>query len=112
MPKQKKRKLYSGQLPFDKNGMPTYPEEYPGHQVTWRDNIPFQATLTFDTYSRGRSAAHFHFKDSKGCSFPMFLTDFSDLIRAKVLDKGTVTGTWAGVKRGANYGLMLWEEKD
>lgn len=51
-----KKKVY--QVPFTQDGRPlSYAtRNYPG--VVWRDNFEFEATLRFDGFFRGRSAAN------------------------------------------------------
>lgn len=101
-------------IPFGKDGRPqSYPSpwyegEYPNHKAVgpeWRDNTPFDATMTFDGYGRGRSSAVICFKDETGIEYSMFLSDFSDC--AKLMEKGVITGRWAFTKKGMNYGLQL-----
>lgn len=71
----------------------------------WRPNAPFSDTLTFNTYSRGRSAAYFHFKRTDGTGVCMFLTDMEEAIPH--LMGGKLRGTFQFTKRGQNYGLKL-----
>lgn len=102
------------QIPFDRDGnQQHYPEcwyvgEYPNHKAKgpdWRDNVPFADTLTFVGYSRGRSAAYFHFKRTDGTKVCMFLTDIDDAIQHLV--RGELRGTFQFTKRGQNYGVQL-----
>lgn len=73
----------------------------------WRDNQPFQATLTLVTMTRGRSAAGFQWCDTATMAYlPMFLTDVCDLMMSdEGIVGGKATGWWIVVKRGMNYGL-------
>ena len=104
------------QIPFDQKGnMQGYPQKwyegsYPnGGQAgpEWRDNAPFEATLEYVGFYRGRSAAGMCFKDEKGAEYPMFMKDFEGVI--PFMHAGRVTGIWRGTKRGANYGVQLVE---
>lgn len=78
----------------------------------WRPNEPFTATMTMYGMSRGRSAAYFHWTDSEGHRFPMFMKDLGDLLRAATLVRGTITGRWDVAKRGENYGLRYLSPAD
>lgn len=96
-------------IPFDKNGMQQYPWEW-ADSFHWEDNRIFSTTMTFHSYSRGRSAAGFNFKDENDRNYYMFLTDISDMIREVTLDHGKVSGKWTFVKRGTNYGVKYLGE--
>ena len=71
----------------------------------WKDNHEFEATLTFRTFCRGRSAAYSIFADGKGQEYSIFLTDLADIIPKMV--NGVVTGTFTYCKRGQNYGTKV-----
>jgi hypothetical protein len=101
-------------IPFDRDGnQQHYPErwyvgKYPNHKPEgpdWRDNEPFDDTLTYSGYRRGRSAAYFEFTRSDGKAVTMFLKDFEGLIRQMV--SGKVSGRFVFTKRGQNYGVKL-----
>jgi hypothetical protein len=93
--------------PFDERGLLHYPESWRG--IEWRPAPAFDASLRFDDYSRGRSAAYFNWMDdSTGLRYPMFLADLADLIRgANLLQGETLTNRWRVVKRGQNYGIAV-----
>lgn len=102
------------QIPFDKNGnQQHYPEswyvgEWPKHTTEgpdWRDNAPFTDTLMYAGHRRGRSAAYFQFLRSDGTHVTMFLADFEQVVPHMMC--GHVSGTFAFVKRGQNYGAYL-----
>jgi hypothetical protein len=101
-------------IPFGRDGHPqSYPEgwyegEWPnGKRVgpEWRDNTPFWATLTYTGWSRGRSSAVLCFKDAIDIEYTMFLSSFDKV--AKLMQGGKITGRWAFVKKGMNYGVEL-----
>jgi hypothetical protein len=94
-------------IPFDKNGNMLSYAESSGYfsAAEWRDATPFKTHLVFSGYSRGRSSALMHFKDPQGKDYPMFMTDFSDVIKYMV--QGHLEGYFEGVKRGANFGLRI-----
>lgn len=72
----------------------------------WRNNVPFEATLTLTGTERGRSAARFMWDDGHGNTFPMFLTDATDLMMSREGVAGAVAaGWWVVVKRGQSYGI-------
>jgi hypothetical protein len=101
------------QIPFDRDGnqqhypVSWYTGEYPNNRRTvgpeWRDNEPFNDTLTYAGYGRGRSAAYFVFTRSDGKEVTMFMKDFDALIRQMV--NGKVSGRFVFIKRGQNYGV-------
>lgn len=105
------------QIPFDKDGnQQGYPEcwyegEYPNYtrvEPEWRDNVPFDDTLTYRGYGRGRSSATLHFKRSDGTEVQFFMTDFDDIARRMV--RGKLKGRFQFVKRGQNYGCTLAQD--
>ena len=105
----KSQKIYAGKVPFDVRGnLMDYPE--PHYVAEWRENVPFEAMLTFTGFSRGRSAAQAVYKNAAGATFHMFLTDFADLVeRGGPLN--VVFGTWVATKRGQNYGIRRLEKE-
>lgn len=95
-------------IPFDGDGNQLhYPEKWCQGGLHWHDNAPFATTLTYDGYSRGRSAAYFDFKDRHGKSVVVFLKDFETMVPHMV--NGGITGTFQFTKRGQNYGCQLVE---
>jgi hypothetical protein len=104
-------------IPFDKDGNQQHyaeswwvrnPDGTNGRAgPEWRDNVPFQSTLTYAGYSRGRSAAYLDFTDANGKSVVVFMKDFEGMVPHMV--KGQVTGTFQFTKRGMNYGCQLVE---
>lgn len=78
--------------------------------VEWLPNDPFTATLKIESLERGRSAARFWFEDvDSGTQYPFFGQGLTDMLSKVEMSKGVVTGTWIAVKRGANYGIELYE---
>jgi hypothetical protein len=71
----------------------------------WRDNVPFETTVTYAGFSRGRSAAYLDFTDQNGKTVVVFMKDFEGMVPHMV--KGQVTGTFQFTKRGQNYGCQL-----
>lgn len=105
--------MYSGKIPFDQHGSPIPYCPYCLHEdsrYVWRDNEPFEATLTFQRFERGRSAAHAIYAkaDDPTWQATMFLSDVQTLIEndAALLH---LRGTFVFVKRGQNYGIQLIE---
>jgi hypothetical protein len=97
------------QIPFDKDGNQMgYPETWRG--VEWRDNEPFEDTLVYKGYGRGRSSATLHFRRaSTGTEVQFFMSDFDDIV--KHMQFGTFSGRFEFVKKGQNYGCKLLEAK-
>jgi len=77
--------------------------------VEWIDNDPFEDTLVYDSYARGRSAAYFHFiRKSTGKSVVVFMKEFDSMVSHMV--NGEITGTFVHNKRGQNYGTAMIEK--
>jgi len=93
-------------IPFDEKGNM---REYTGYGDTeWRDNGPFHATLLVEDYERGRSAVRIIMRDcARNVTYPMFISDFVNMVADSKLNFGEVGGTWVGCKKGSNYGLKL-----
>lgn len=96
------------QVPYQPDGsVPHYPEPWKHGELTWKDPEPFEATLTLDGMSRGRSAANFDFTSETGATFTVFMTDLVDMIRDRRWVEGRITATFVPCKRGQNYGIRL-----
>lgn len=115
----KKKKIGSYQIPFDKDGNQLHYTPYvgwdhvnkrPHDPPPSRLNEPFEDTLVFGTYSRGRSAAYFHMtRESTGTDVIVFMTDLCEMIPHMV--GGKITGRFQHIQRGANFGTTLLEIK-
>lgn len=74
----------------------------------WRPNVAFNAVMTINSFSRGRSAANFNLVDANGIKYTMFMTDMLDLLQGTCLTMGTTECLeWCFCKRGQNYGIKL-----
>lgn len=93
------------EAPFDRDGNQ---QTYPGWGCEMRPVEPFEDTLEFIGFSRGRSAANMDFGRSDGTTVSMFLTDAERAVPQMI--RGTVTGRFVYVKRGMNYGVALEDE--
>lgn len=72
----------------------------------WKPIVPIVATLEYDGYSRGRSAAYFWWKDiDTQVLYPMFMTDLDEILTDGLIDGKCITGTFTIIKRGQNYGI-------
>lgn len=76
----------------------------------WRDNVPFEATLTIEKMTSGYSAKYTIWRDEQGNSYPMFVADIVELVKEAPIQNGTVTGKWIVRKRGQNYGIRFYKE--
>jgi len=95
----------SYQIPFDSKGNL---ESYPSTHTVWKENFEFDATLTFDGFYRGRSAAGTTFINKQtGLSYSMFLKDFDEVIRKGIFNGGLIIGRFTFQKRGKNYGIRM-----
>jgi len=78
--------------------------------IDWRPNLPFKATLKLKRMETGRSAVRFWWHDeSTDTDYPMFGDAIVNTLTAKDSTGGKVTGEWIVVKKGANYGIELYE---
>jgi len=78
--------------------------------IEWRDNDPFEATLKIVRLERGRSAARFWFRDETNLiEYPFFGQTLVDMLSQSTMVNGVVTGTWIVVKKGANYGIEMYQ---
>lgn len=113
MPKEKRIKHAAGmKIPFDTEGDQMHhsyqsPPETDVWTKGWEDNTPFEDTLTYLYYCRGRSAAYFMFRRSNGKTVSVFMTDMNEMI--PLMQLGKITGTFIFSKRGKNYGCTLLE---
>ena len=120
MPKTKEPKPFKGKIPWTNKGPcmydggPTYYDYEAGKHlpVEYRDNTPFTATMVFDSFYRGRSAAGalFRDRDNPKVLYPVRSTCLKKIILSKVMNEGVVHGTFAITKQGANYSLLLAED--
>lgn len=94
------------QLPFRDGALLHYPD-YPTTTINWCDNHTMSATLTFQGFERGRSAAYAIWQTGDGKPWPMFLKDLGDVLARCDVRKASVTALWTFCKRGANYGIRL-----
>lgn len=98
--------MYEGKIPFDQHDCPVPFIQRRVENYVWKDNEPFRATLKFERFERGRSAAHAIYvkADDPSWQVTMFLSDLGD-----VIERGEapflLTGRWQFVKRGQNYGI-------
>lgn len=105
------------QIPFDAEGNqqhypsitwgPTDPETGRPTRIepTWRDNVVFDDTLTYNSFGRGRSAAYFEFRRQDGTTVTVFMKEFDEMIPH--MNAGVVKGRFRFIKRGMNYGCKL-----
>lgn len=116
MPKSNSLKI----VPFANGNMLDWTTGKPGEQKTfgygaygtpidWRPNEPFKATLTVKMLERGRSAARIWFEDPDGRRYPMFGQSLIETMQKLVFTNGTAEATWIVVKRGANYGIEIYD---
>lgn len=88
-------------------------EEYTYHidGIFWRPREPFRDTLKFHDLYDGRSALGIIWTNADGSKFPMFASDFRDLMKRGRFTSLSVSGLWLVRKVGANYGVSLLEEE-
>lgn len=90
------KKVGDYKIPFDRDGnQQHYPEywwigQYPNNERAgpeWRDNVPFQDTITYKGFSRGRSAAYFRFEKSDGKEVTVFLKELDEMMPRKSAER-------------------------
>ena len=74
--------------------------------IEFRPFKDVELTLTYETYTRGRSAVTFYWRDENNVRYPMFAKEIDRLLHEGLL-KNTIHGCWSAEKRGANYGIRL-----
>lgn len=122
------KKQPSYNVPFSHIGLHDYPNWsscYRGEcdpktwkyeiEVDYKAEIPetpafsFEATLEYQTYTRGRSAATFWLKsingEHVGKTFPVQMGNMNNFIPK--LEKGKITAKFFTRKQGQNFGLEL-----
>ncbi len=83
---------------------------YSSIPIDWRPNVPFKATLTLKRMETGRSAVRFWWHDeATDTDYPMFGDAIVETLKIQNATGGKVTGEWIVVKKGANYGIELYE---
>ena len=80
--------------------------EYVYYPTPHMSNTPFNATMTVEGMTRGRSSIKFELTGA-GKRWEMFATDFCELAQRASISNGEVAGMWEVCKRGANYGLRM-----
>lgn len=101
--------MFEGKIPFDQHGSPV--PYIVGHvsNYVWENNAAFHATLIFQRFERGRSAAHAVYAKADDASWEatMFMTDLAAVIERGLAPK-QLKGTFEHVKRGQNYGVKMY----
>lgn len=83
------------------------------HAPEWRTPVPFRAVLMYEGYARGRSAAYFLWRHYvTGTRYPMFMTDYDEMMRTRTIPIQGVHATWIECKRGQNYGIRIATEAE
>jgi hypothetical protein len=89
--------VWDKNFPFSNGSMLSY--EGSGFHTTQRktlDEARFTGTLTYETYSRGRSSAMLWFTDTKGHRYGFFMSDADTIL--PLLVKGKLTATFIPTK--------------
>lgn len=80
----------------------------PTNEVVWKDMFEFDAVLSLDGMTRGRSAARFIWSDKEGRKYEMFMADMLGLVQSgAVIERGCCDAKWTFTKKGANYGIKV-----
>lgn len=89
----------------------------------WKPNWEWEAIFRYDGVERGRSAAHFLWRDAADPLLPpdeyrpnghyaqhpyvMFMQQIGEILEADGVVTREICGVWTWVKRGQNYGIKL-----
>lgn len=84
---------------------------YEEGEIELIENIEFYAELEYQGYSRGRSSVTINFKGNKGENYPMFLSDFDDVLKNADIINRKVYGKWTFCKKGKNFGIKIIPEE-
>lgn len=106
-------------IPYDAEGnmmhyaLPDSPYRPRANANEWRENTKFWTSMKLlGGGRRGRSAVYFTWQSKDGFEYPMFLTDFVDLVnRSQLICGATGVLPWRAIKRGQNYGLVLDQDE-
>lgn len=90
---------YDYEVPFSYKGTLIH-QVGEGEDPEWRENTPFEATLSIDWLEPGATIKRVMvLRDTTShTAYPMFVDDIITLMRSAVIDHGIVTGKWR-VKR-------------
>ncbi|MDE8648127.1 hypothetical protein PXH69_24475 [Rhodococcus qingshengii] len=81
--------------------------------IEWRDNVPFEATLKVETYSRGRSSVTVILKNvDTGTEYSMFISETLNTMLNRPIVDAKVSGMWHFIKRGQSYSIAPVIKKD
>lgn len=90
-------------IPFDQNGnLMTWDG---GWCKDWRPNFVFEAEMTFDHFSKGRSSVRAIFIDKEGKEHSFTTSELSKVIPH--IEKGVIKGKFCFSKQGTNYGVSF-----
>lgn len=115
MAKKEKKPL---QIPFDADGnLLAWVDPWRKEGVVFKDNFTFTDRLTLVRLEKGRSAVNAIFqaqgpRPDDRIEFSMFLVEFEKLLLRKVINHGTVKGTWTFRKQGSSYSICLVDEPE
>jgi len=93
-------------IPFHKDGSILYSTRWiKPHKM--EENFTFSDTLQFTHFEQCTRTNRVHFKSiGTGKQYEMFLSDFSDCIKNRLLLRDTITGRFTFRKQGTMYGII------
>jgi hypothetical protein len=90
-------------VPFNKDGNMT---NYTWN-AEWRRVYPFKSTMKIVSYSDGKNAATLTLEDDAGIQYPVFLSDFYEVLTRFEIKAGLIEETaWKFRKIGSAYSIM------
>lgn len=90
------KRVYSGEEVVTDSG---------GHDIVWKPKEYVELTVDLERYARGRSAITFYVTDENDNEYPMFVSDFFDIVHSHY--SFPLHGIFTYVKKGRNYGLQF-----
>ena len=92
-------------IPFDRSGNQLHYAWQNSRDIEWVDNFKFRDNLRISAMRSGRSAKYTIWRDNRGHTYTMFVSDLIEMMKKCTAQNGSVVGSWTFVKRGQNYGL-------
>lgn len=72
----------------------------------------FKAKMYFEGTRRGRSSVTFWFTDQDGKRYPMFVSDFTDLLKEVTITKGVLPEMeYTQAKKGQSIGIRITKQQ-
>jgi len=95
-------------VPFDRNGNMLGEAYYWQATVDWVSVGPWKTTMEIVDWHNTTGSATFTLKDNKGKTYPIYLSDFYDVVTTKHIVNGLIEeSVWTFKKIGPKYAILL-----